>query len=183
MLQIELQNCKIGIEVSKLEFHFVQYKYFHCLTKLLNWSGNRYSTLKVLVEAVKNCIWPTICPDGHYYPALMDIIILPWRILLSCPDGHYYPALTDTIILPWRTLLSCPDGHYYYPALTDTIILPWRTLLSVKKWEILRFQGNGAQPLSAIFQYIMAVSFIGAGDQSTWRKPPTCRKSLTNFIT
>ena len=136
MLQIELQNCKIGIEVSKLEFHFVQYKYFHCLTKLLNWSGNRYSTLKVLVEAVKNCIWPTICPDGHYYPAL-----------------------------------------------TDTIILPWRTLLSVKKWEILRFQGNGAQPLSAIFQYIMAVSFIGAGDQSTWRKPPTCRKSLTNFIT
>ena len=136
MLQIELQNCKIGIEVSKLEFHFVQYKYFHCLTKLLNWSGNRYSTLKVLVEAVKNCIWPTICPDGHYYPALMD-----------------------------------------------TIILPWRTLLSVKKWEILRFQGNGAQPLSAIFQYIMAVSFIGAGDQSTWRKPPTCRKSLTNFIT
>jgi hypothetical protein len=45
----------------------------------------------------------------------------------------------------------------------------------------VRFQGNGAQPLSAIFQYIMAVSFIGAGDQSTWRKPPTCRKSLTNL--
>jgi hypothetical protein len=129
MLQIELQNCKIGIEVSKLEFHFVQYKYFHCLTKLLNWSGNRYSTLKVLVEAVKNCIWPTICPDGHYYPALTDTIILPWRTLLSCPDGHYYPALTDIIILPWRTLLSRPDGHYY-PALTDIIILPWRTLLS-----------------------------------------------------
>ena len=26
----------------------------------------------------------------------------------------------------------------------------------------------------------MAVSFIGGGNQSTWRKPPTCRKSLTN---
>jgi hypothetical protein len=29
--------------------------------------------------------------------------------------------------------------------------------------------------------YIMAVSFIGGGNR-TWRKPPTCRKSLTNFI-
>jgi len=28
--------------------------------------------------------------------------------------------------------------------------------------------------------YIVAVSFIGGGTQ---RKPPTCRKSLTNFIT
>jgi len=30
---------------------------------------------------------------------------------------------------------------------------------------------------------IMAVSFIGGGNQSTVRKPPTCRKLLTNFIT
>jgi len=25
--------------------------------------------------------------------------------------------------------------------------------------------------------------FIGGGNGSTWRKTPTCRKSLTNFIT
>jgi c-di-AMP phosphodiesterase-like protein len=31
--------------------------------------------------------------------------------------------------------------------------------------------------------YIMAVSFIGGGNQSTLRKAPTCHKSLTNFIT
>jgi len=31
------------------------------------------------------------------------------------------------------------------------------------------------------FSYIVAVSFIGGGNQSTRRKPPTCRKSLTNF--
>jgi hypothetical protein len=30
--------------------------------------------------------------------------------------------------------------------------------------------------------YIMAVSFIGGGTQSTLRKPLTCHKSLTNFI-
>ena len=29
---------------------------------------------------------------------------------------------------------------------------------------------------------IVVVSFIGEGNRSTWRKPPTCHKSLTNFI-
>jgi hypothetical protein len=29
----------------------------------------------------------------------------------------------------------------------------------------------------------VAVSFIGGGNQSTRRKPPTCRKSLTNYKT
>jgi len=29
----------------------------------------------------------------------------------------------------------------------------------------------------------MAVSFIGGENQSTWRKPLNCRKSLKNFIT
>ena len=31
------------------------------------------------------------------------------------------------------------------------------------------------------FSYIVAVSFIGGGNRSTQRKPPTCCKSLTNF--
>ena len=30
---------------------------------------------------------------------------------------------------------------------------------------------------------IVVVSFIGGGNQSTRREPPTCRKSLINFIT
>ena len=39
-------------------------------------------------------------------------------------------------------------------------------------------------PLSTIYQlYIVMVSFIGGGNRGTRRKPPTCRKSLTNFIT
>jgi len=33
------------------------------------------------------------------------------------------------------------------------------------------------------FSYIVTVSFIGGGNWRTRRKPPTCRKSLTNFIT
>jgi hypothetical protein len=34
------------------------------------------------------------------------------------------------------------------------------------------------------FSYIVAVSFIGGGNRSTWMKPLTCRKSLHDkFIT
>jgi hypothetical protein len=33
------------------------------------------------------------------------------------------------------------------------------------------------------FSYIVAVSFIGGGNRRILRKPPTCRKSLTKFIT
>jgi len=33
------------------------------------------------------------------------------------------------------------------------------------------------------FSYFVAVSFIGEGNQSSRRKPPTCRKLLANFIT
>jgi hypothetical protein len=33
------------------------------------------------------------------------------------------------------------------------------------------------------YSYIVAVSFIGGGNRRTRIKPPTCRKSLTNFIT
>jgi hypothetical protein len=33
------------------------------------------------------------------------------------------------------------------------------------------------------FSYIVAVIFIDGGNSSTRRKPPTCRKSMTNFIT
>jgi hypothetical protein len=33
------------------------------------------------------------------------------------------------------------------------------------------------------FSKIVVISFIAGGNRSTRRKPPTCRKSLTNFIT
>jgi len=33
------------------------------------------------------------------------------------------------------------------------------------------------------FSYIVAVSFSGGENRSTRRKPPTCGKSLTDFIT
>jgi hypothetical protein len=44
--------------------------------------------------------------------------------------------------------------------------------------ETFKQWGYGIQ-----FSYILAVSFIGGGNMITRRKPLTCRKSLTNFIT
>jgi hypothetical protein len=46
--------------------------------------------------------------------------------------------------------------------------IPW-------SWMSMHFQ--------QYFSYIVAVSFIGGVNQITRRKPPTCCKSLTNFIT
>jgi hypothetical protein len=37
-------------------------------------------------------------------------------------------------------------------------------------------------PISTIFQLYGGGQFIVAGNQSTQRKPPTCRKSLTNLL-
>ena len=42
---------------------------------------------------------------------------------------------------------------------------------------------NTTSTLQQYFSYIEAVSFIGGGNKRTRRKPPTCHKSLTNFIT
>jgi hypothetical protein len=36
--------------------------------------------------------------------------------------------------------------------------------------------------LQQYFSYIVAISFIGGGNQSTQRKTPTCCMSLTNFF-
>ena len=47
----------------------------------------------------------------------------------------------------------------------------WRTVYSIQRH------------LQQYFSYIMAVSFIGWGNQSTQRKAQACRKSLRNVIT
>jgi hypothetical protein len=50
-----------------------------------------------------------------------------------------------------------------------------------------RHRWNGNEVQQTWYQtgklLITAVSLIAGGNRSTRRKPPTCRKSLTNFIT
>jgi hypothetical protein len=51
--------------------------------------------------------------------------------------------------------------------------------------EVVAFHGCNKNSLQETFfsHAIVAVSFIGGGNRSTQWKPPTCRKSPTNFIT
>jgi hypothetical protein len=55
----------------------------------------------------------------------------------------------------------------------DTILTDWSEPEVIQKY----FTGGLCG-----YDKIIAVSFIGGGNQSTLRKPLTCRKSLTNFI-
>ena len=60
-------------------------------------------------------------------------------------------------------------------------IFYWIGLSSI---TIQNIQGYGVQRyFQQYFSYIMAVSFIGGGNRSTRRKPPTYRTSPINFIT
>ena len=69
------------------------------------------------------------------------------------------------------------------------IIIKFRSLivsLFSDMWRI-GIRGLGLwclMPLASIyFSYIVEISFISGGNWNTRRKPPICRKSLTNFIT
>ena len=51
------------------------------------------------------------------------------------------------------------------------------------KVKFMVFNATFSNTKKMYFSYIVAVSLIGWGSRSTWRKLPTCRKLLTNFIT
>jgi len=53
---------------------------------------------------------------------------------------------------------------------------------NISKWMFVCLLDDVQRNFQQYFSYIVAVSFIG-GNRSTRRKPPTCHKSLTNFIT
>jgi len=63
----------------------------------------------------------------------------------------------------------------------------WYTCSIWLSWMVYSYSyGNGVWcHFQQYFSYNVyrGVSFIGRGNRSTRRKPPTCRKSLTNCIT
>jgi hypothetical protein len=73
----------------------------------------------------------------------------------------YRISIGICILLPREILAFCLKCHKIYRVRVMLMVLT---------------------PLSTIFLcYIVAVSFIGGGNQSIQRKPLTCRKSLTNL--
>ena len=83
------------------------------------------------------------------------------------------------------------SNHFY--SLNCTGKLNIRYLYSISSCYIPSLQSDRYEhslrglvyltPLSTTLQLYCGASFTGRGNQNTRRKPPTCRKSLTKFIT
>jgi len=58
----------------------------------------------------------------------------------------------------------------------------FNSLLNSKTALLKLYKISSLLNFQQYLSYIVAVSFISGGNQSIWRKPPTCHKSLTNFI-
>jgi hypothetical protein len=92
----------------------------------------------------------------------------------------------------WKKSLTTPKGQSESVAL-NTITLTL-CVLSSKYGVLLISSCSGVRLVhscllarvmvfNVTFNNILEVSFIGGVNESTRRKPPTCRKSLANFIT
>ena len=66
---------------------------------------------------------------------------------------------------------------------TQTVIMSGYKLPHLYQYLLIKGYGYGVQRhFQQHCSYFIAVSFI-EGNRSTWRKPPTCHKSLKNLIT
>jgi hypothetical protein len=102
----------------------------------------------------------------------------------------------DRFLLP--NLMSCSSNIYFEEqALTKTqslyffkqlhFVINNINFMNIKRNSTQLFAQRAIKGLRRGFDqyvsYIVGVSFIGGANRSTRRKPPTCRKLLTNFIT
>ena len=95
------------------------------------------------------------------------------------------PPATKLLSLHGFTLAVCGCLNFsHFNLLLEKFSLP-NIRKTCHKWSliVLGLLLWCLVPLSTIFSYIVAVRFIGEGNWTTWRKPPTCPKSLINFIT
>ena len=125
---------------------------------MLSWNFSASSLKKQSagrhVGSIKHTIWAN-------HSVLLLIFAWPDRIL----NPHIVVVITQ--------LSTQPRTHILVNVLFDSYgnIL---TFMSIYIAFLSLFQ--------QYFSYIVAVSYIGGGNQSTQWKPTTCRKSLTNFI-
>jgi hypothetical protein len=110
-----------------------------------------------------------------YYFKLCLCCLLGWDILFLFTMACFYFVLCKGPLWSWSY------GSWLYNYLCNRCLSPltlWvRTPLSRGVLD--------TSPLMLWVQisYIVVVSFIGGGNRSTLRKPRTCHKTLTNFIT
>ena len=98
--------------------------------------------------------------------------------MADCPQHLSIQVELGLLILHTKTIILHPS---YYQQTLIKFMLKSDLYAQVKKLSVVRVMVFN--PTSTIFQFFVTVNFIGGGNRSTLRKPPTCRKSLTNFIT
>ena len=90
------------------------------------------------------------------------------------------PAKTISQIWLCRRKTSVYEFHAHTPELANQNIVSSRYSFLIRIFFKYKYQTTTVS--ISVISYIMAVSVIGEGNQSTRRRPLTCRKSLTNFI-
>jgi hypothetical protein len=101
---------------------------------------------------------------------------------------NYLPLAEMTLIF-WVTIYYCYNVSHFSNFQILTFISPsffsnciWSLSLVLCYTKIKSINCLWCL-MQQYFGYVVVVSFIGGGNQSTRIKPPSCRKSLTNFIT
>jgi hypothetical protein len=158
-------SCKMIPNVLHQELSFLAFSYLFpvCYSYLMN---------------VIRTWWRLFVLDEGY-SCLMKVIRTWWRLFVH-DEGYSY--MMKVIRTWWR--LFVPEVRIQY-----TTQSPYATIMSTScmKNDMVRRLVVGVMVFKATFNNISAIfvafSFIGGGNRSTRRKPQTCCKSLTNFIT
>jgi hypothetical protein len=93
-------------------------------------------------------------------------------------DRHDKTEILLKVALNTTKQTNSEMSHIWKEYLTSKIIKQDKS----SKYYTLCVEQNTVN-FQQYFSFIVAVSCIGGGNRRFRRKPPTCRKSLTNFIT
>ena len=133
----------------------------------------------------------TVVSNSEYQFCCLTKPSSSWQIIIrsSVIDSAVFQQGLDSMlfnhaVVVWSVLMYNTMVHII---LTPSILVSLTLVITIHwmcdtqlKWG----QGYGIKRhFQQYFSYIVAVRFIGGGNQSTQRKPPTCHKSLKTFIT
>jgi len=137
---------------------------------------HQHSMARTSYISTRRWIYP-LCTRPTPLVGFFFIVLAYWnnspKVFMSFTQKHCPDSKTTSIYS--YTLILCFNGE-----IANNIYLVFgSTRPRLDCWWLMVFNVTFQQ----YFSYIVMVNFIGGGNQSTRRNPPTCRKSLTNFIT